>query len=142
MNVQTILKQKGRTVSTIEPHLTIADAVAVLRNQGIGALVVSRDGASVAGILSERDVVQGLAEHGPQLLGQTIDSLMTRRVYTCTPDDTIADLMGLMTERRIRHLPVIEGGALSGIVSIGDVVKNRLDEMEWEASELRQFISG
>ena len=142
MNVEAILRSKGRTVATVRPEATIRDAVALLRREKIGALVVSRDGAVVDGILSERDIVHALVEHGAALLGLTVSALMTRRVFTCTPRDGMADLMGLMTEHRIRHLPVIEDGRLSGIVSIGDVVKSRLDEVEWEASSLRSFIAG
>jgi CBS domain-containing protein len=142
MNVETILKGKGRSVTTIAPEATIAEAVATLRRQGIGALVVSRSGTSVDGILSERDIVHALADRGTGLLELPVSALMTSKVYTCTPRDSLADLMGLMTERRIRHLPVVEDGGLSGIVSIGDVVKMRLDEVEYEASSLRSFIAG
>ena len=142
MNVETILRGKGRSVVTIAPEASIGEAVALLREKGIGALVVSRDGRSVDGILSERDIVHALADHGIRLLGVAVSALMTRRVFTCTPRDSTADLMALMTEQRVRHLPVTQHGALGGIVSIGDVVKNRLDEVESEATSLRQFIAG
>ena len=141
MNVEAILKGKGRSVMTIAPTATVGDAVDLLREKGIGALVVSSDGATVAGILSERDVVHALADRGAGLLALQVSALMTRHVFTCQPGDSIAELMAEMTERRIRHLPVIENGRLAGIVSIGDVVKNRLDEIEAEASSLRQFIT-
>ena len=141
MHVEAILKGKGRAVATIAPDASIADAVDLLTKKGIGALVVSRDGSDVAGILSERDIVHALANRGGQVLELAVSALMTRHVYTCQPDDTIADLMVKMTERRIRHLPVVERGKLAGIVSIGDVVKNRVDEVEEEASSLRQFIT-
>jgi CBS domain-containing protein len=142
MNVDTILRAKGDTVTLVTPQTSITEAVAVLRREGIGALVVSRDGAAVDGILSERDVVHGLARLGPQLLDAKVEQLMTRRVFTCTPRDSIADLMAEMTKRRIRHIPVVQDGELAGIISIGDVVKARLDEMEYETSSLRSFIAG
>jgi CBS domain-containing protein len=142
MNVEAILKGKGRSVATVAPDATIGEAVNDLRRRGIGALVVSRDGATVDGILSERDIVHALADRGTRLLDLPVSALMTARVFTCTPRDSIAELMAMMTERRIRHLPVIEDGRLSGIVSIGDVVKMRLDEVEYEASSLRSFIAG
>jgi CBS domain-containing protein len=141
MNVETILKGKGRTVATVAPDATITAAVDLLRKKGIGALVVSRDGGDVAGILSERDVVHALAERGAKTLDLPVSALMTPHVYTCKPDDTVAELMAMMTARRIRHLPVVENGRLAGIVSIGDVVKYRVDEVEEEASSLRQFIT-
>jgi CBS domain-containing protein len=142
MNVEAILRRKGDHVATIAPGATIAAAAAMLRREGIGALVVSRDGASVDGIISERDIVQGLAELGAGLLDSTVETLMTRRVFTCSPRDNVADLAAEMTERRIRHIPVLRDGALAGIVSIGDVVKARLDEMADETSSLRSFIAG
>jgi len=142
MNVDAILRAKGDTVTLVTPQAPIAEAVAVLRREGIGALVVSRDGATVDGILSERDVINGLARLGPQLLEAKVEQLMTRRVFTCAPRDSIADLMAEMTKRRIRHIPVLQDGELAGIISIGDVVKARLDEMEYETSSLRSFIAG
>ncbi len=142
MNVEAILRDKGEKVVTIPPQATIAVAAATLRREGVGALVVSGDGESVEGILSERDIVQALAELGRNLLDAKVEALMTRRVFTCTPRDAIADLAAEMTQRRIRHIPVLRDGALAGIVSIGDVVKARLDEMEYETSSLRSFIAG
>jgi CBS domain-containing protein len=141
MNVETILNTKGRSVVTIAPEATIGEAVALLKGKGIGAIVVSADGTTVAGILSERDVVHALADRGPAVMAIPVSALMTRHVFTCQPNDGIAELMAEMTKRRIRHLPVVEGGRLAGIVSIGDVVKNRLDEVESEATSLRQFIT-
>jgi CBS domain-containing protein len=142
MNVDAILRAKGNSVATIPPDATVARAVHELRTRGIGALVVSEDGRRVAGILSERDIVHALAEHGAALLAMKVDTLMTRRVVTCTPEDTVSDLMARMTERRFRHLPVMRDGALIGIVSIGDLVKNRIDEVQFEADSLRSFIAG
>jgi CBS domain-containing protein len=143
MNVETILRTKGRDVATIGPEATIGEAVQRLGARGIGALVVvSADGVQVEGILSERDIVLGLADRGAALLAERVGDRMTRRVHTCTPEDAVEDLMGMMTQKRIRHLPVLKDGALCGIVSIGDVVKNRLDEIEFEASSLRSMIAG
>jgi len=142
MNVEAILRSKGSGVATIPPETTIAAAIRELRSRGIGALVVSEDGHSVAGILSERDIVHALAEHGAELLKLTVDRLMTRRVVTCRPEDTVSELMARMTERRFRHLPVLKDGALCGIISIGDLVKNRIEEVEFEADSLRHFIAG
>jgi CBS domain-containing protein len=142
MNVETILRGKGDRVAIVSPDASIAVAVAMLRHEGIGALVVSRDGRTVDGILSERDIIHGLAGLGAGLLDAKVEQLMTRRVFTCSPRDTIAELASEMTQRRIRHIPVLRDGALAGIVSIGDVVKARLDEMEYETSSLRSFIHG
>jgi len=141
MHVETILRNKGRSVTTIAPEARISAAVALLRRHAIGALVVSRDGAAIDGILSERDIVAALADHGAATLDLAVRDLMSREVITCRRDDAIADLAALMTERRIRHLPVVDRGALVGIVSIGDVVKNRIDEVENEASSMREFIA-
>src|SRR5271154_3606432 len=142
MNVEAILRGKGRAVATIRPDQTITAALAALRDRNIGALAVSEDGESVDGIISERDVVHGLADHGSELLSLKVAEVMTRHVTTCNPDDSVADLMAEMTTRRIRHLPVVHDGRLAGIVSIGDLVKNRLDEIENEARSLRSFIAG
>jgi CBS domain-containing protein len=142
MNVETILKAKGRQVVTIAPDAAVAEAVQLLRRMGIGALVVSADAKRADGILSERDIVHALADRGTQVLELRVSDLMTRRVVMCAPGDTIAELMAEMTRSRIRHLPVVEHGRLVGLVSIGDVVKNRLEEMEFETTSLRQFIAG
>jgi len=142
MNVEAILKRKGTQVTTIAPDATVSAALDLLRAKAIGAVVVSADGSAPDGILSERDIVRGLANHGASLLDQRVSQVMTRNVITCSPHDKIADLMGLMTERRIRHLPVMRQGRLAGIVSIGDVVKNRLDEIEFEADSLKTYIAG
>jgi CBS domain-containing protein len=141
MNVETILRTKGRDVATIRSDATVADCVRELRHRGVGALVVSADGKHLDGIISERDIVHALADRGSALLTLRIDALMTRKVQTCAPDDTVGDLMERMTERRIRHLPVVEDGILCGLVSIGDLVKNRLEEVVSEADSLRSFIA-
>jgi CBS domain-containing protein len=142
MNVETILHTKGRAVAMIKPDETVGAAVAELISRNIGALVVSEDGESVDGIISERDIVHALAARGTDLLSLKIAEIMTRPVVTCDPADSVEQLMAEMTNRRIRHFPVVRDGRLRGIVSIGDVVKSRLDEVEYEARSLRSFIAG
>jgi CBS domain-containing protein len=142
MNVETILRNKGDWVATIRPDATIADAIETLNRERIGALVVSADGNSVDGVLSERDIVIALDDYGQALLSRPVDEIMTRNVATCDPGDTVRELMAEMTHRRFRHIPVVKDGRLRGIVSIGDLVKNRLDEVEFEANSLRSFIAG
>ena len=142
MNVEGILHAKGATVVTIRPDQTIADLVRGLREERIGAMVVSEDGRSVLGIISERDVVRGLADRGTRIMDASVGELMTRDVVACTPRDTVKQVMSEMTRRRIRHLPVVADGVLCGIVSIGDVVKNRLEEMETETNVLREVFIG
>ena len=141
MNVETILTGKGRDVLTIAPDATIADAVRMLEARRVGAVVVSADGKAVSGILSERDIVHGLAKHGDALLDRRVEEFMTSDVETCAGGDTDREVLALMTERRFRHLPVVENGALAGIVSIGDVVKSRLDGIAIEAEAMRDYIS-
>jgi len=140
MKVGSILKAKGASVATTAPDATIATIVWELKSKGIGALVVSEDGATVLGLISERDIVYGLAEHGAKLPGMRVSQLTTRSVVTCTPEDIITRAMALMTHHRVRHIPVIEDGKLRGIISIGDVVKHRLDELELEANILREAL--
>ena len=142
MNVETILDNKGRAVTTIRPDDTVGAAVEALVSRNIGALVASEDGERVDGIISERDIVHALAHRGSGLLSLTVAEVMTRSVVTCDPTRSVGELMAEMTNRRIRHLPVVRNGRLCGIVSIGDVVKNRLDEIEYEAKSLRSFIAG
>jgi len=142
MNVEMILRNKGNWVATIRPDATVGEAVDILNRERIGALVVSEDGEVVDGILSERDIVIALAGDGEDLLSRPVDDIMSRTVITCDPSDSIGELMAEMTNRRTRHFPVVAGGRLIGIVSIGDLVKSRLDEVEFEASSLRSFIAG
>jgi CBS domain-containing protein len=142
MNVETILRNKGNWVATVRPDATLAEAIDILNRKRIGALVVSEDGEAVDGILSERDIVIALAEHGEDLLSRRVRNIMTPTVITCDPSDTVVELMAEMTNRRIRHFPVVADGRLCGIVSIGDLVKSRLDEVEFEANSLRSFIAG
>jgi CBS domain-containing protein len=142
MNVETILRNKGRAVATIRPDETVGAVVDMLISRNIGAVVVSGNGESVDGIISERDIVHGLTDRGGDLLSLKVADVMTRQVVTCELSDTVEQLMSEMTNRRFRHFPVVEDGRLCGIVSIGDVVKNRLDEVEYEARSLRSFIAG
>jgi CBS domain-containing protein len=140
MKVRAILDTKGRRVITIRPEASVSTAVHRLVLERIGALVVSEDGHKALGIISERDIVRALAESGSDLItsGRHVTELMEHNVITCTPEDSIKQVMAEMTRRRVRHLPVIEGGGLAGIVSIGDVVKSRLEEVELEADVLRE----
>jgi len=143
MNVQAILSRKGTAVATVQPSATMAQATASLRDHGIGALVVSANGRTIDGILSERDVVRALAAHGSSTLGRDVASAMSANVVVCQRDDTVDQLMAMMTDRRIRHLPVLDTHAeLAGIISIGDVVKARLGELELENNQLHDYIHG
>ncbi len=141
MLVATILNEKGSTVATIHGASTLSEAAAELRLRGVGALVVSTDGRTIEGILSERDIVIRLAERGEGALGEQVASVMTTPVRTCEPSDRCDDLMRTMTEHRMRHLPVLVNGDLSGIVSIGDIVKARVQELESEARTLHDYIT-
>jgi CBS domain-containing protein len=140
MTVKTILAAKGGEVVTIEPTTQLSAAAKRLAERRIGALVVTGADRRVVGILSERDIVQELAAHGAAALDTPLADVMTRKVVTCSPSDTVSSLMGRMTQGKFRHLPVIEQGKLVGIVSIGDVVKHRLEQMEREQSALRDYI--
>ena len=140
VKVKDLVSRKGANVATIGPDASVADVAAALTDRRIGALVVSADGASVDGIVSERDIVAALAREGSSALEASVRDLMVTDVATCAPNDTVASLMAVMTERRIRHLPVIDGGRLAGIVSIGDVVKARVDELEEDKDRLHEYI--
>jgi CBS domain-containing protein len=142
MQVMQILKEKGAEVTTMAADASIADAIRTLNEKRIGAIVVANRRGDVEGILSERDLIHAVAERGADFLTARIADLMTRHVFTCTPETSIEELMRQMTLRRIRHLPVLRDGQLCGIVSIGDVVKNRLLELETEATTLREYIGG
>lgn len=138
--VSGILKHKGHRVVTVAPQQTIASVVEVLTENRIGAApVVSEDGQLV-GIVSERDIIRGLSEHREALLRLPVERLMTREVRTCSFEDRVCDLAQVMTLQRFRHLPVVEAGTLHGIVSIGDVVKQRLEEVEIEVEDLQRYI--
>lgn len=137
MKVENVLRTKGHEVETASPHDSVPMAIHRLISRGIGAVVVSNDGEHLDGVLSERDVVRGLSKYGALVLEKSIGELMSREVPVCSPSDTLTHVMAEMTRTRHRHLPVVDGGRLCGIISIGDVVKNRLEEMELEASVLR-----
>ena len=142
MFVQSILAAKGADVATIAPEATVRDAVALLNERKVGALVVSTDGRRIDGILSERDVVRGLGAHAAAALDLSVSVLMSRDVRTCAYKDTLEQLMWLMTAQRVRHLPVADAdGLLAGIVSIGDVVKHRLGQLESENQALYEYIT-
>ena len=140
MNVNDLLRSKGADVETIPPTATIADAARVLAVRRIGALVVSSGDGLIEGILSERDIVRLVAEQGPTSLDEPVSRAMTAEVRTCTREDPVEDLMAVMTDHRIRHLPVSTGGRLDGIVSIGDVVKHRVQHLETERRQLTEYI--
>ncbi|MDA0239888.1 MAG: CBS domain-containing protein [Proteobacteria bacterium] len=140
MNVSQILKTKGQRVITATTETTIRAVMDVLAHEGIGAIIIADDGGHVDGIISERDIVRGLAERGETVLDGPARDLMTKRVITCGLEDKIDELMQQMTENRIRHLPVIDNLALVGVISIGDVVKFRVDELENETTMLRDYI--
>jgi CBS domain-containing protein len=141
MQVRHILRDKGREVVTISADATLSEASRLLARKRIGALVVRDRDGQLSGILSERDIVRAVAEASVNALPQTVSAHMTRSVETCTESDSVDDLMEVMTNRRLRHLPVIEEGRLCGIVSIGDVVKTRIDETVREANTLREYIA-
>jgi CBS domain-containing protein len=142
MQVMQILKDKGADVVTMTADETIAQAAQVLRERRIGAIVVIGPRGELQGILSERDVVRCLAQRGAESLDERVGAVMTSPVITCEGDTSLEDLMRLMTNRRIRHLPVVRNGRLGGIISIGDVVRFRLMELESETETLREYIGG
>lgn len=140
MRIADILERKGGTVHSVQPWTTVADTVARLAEAGVGALLVRDGDGAVRGIVSERDIVLALRKHGAALLAMEAGAVMTRKVHTCTPDETVAHAMAQMTVGRYRHLPVLDRGVLVGIVSIGDLVKNRVSEMEMETGVLRDVV--
>jgi CBS domain-containing protein len=143
MTVTAILKQKGSSqVMTLKPDATIADCAMALAEHRIGALVVSRDGRTMDGIISERDVVRALADQGAACLSKPVSAVMTRNVETCDKAERSANLLRRMTAGRFRHMPVIEDGQLTALISIGDVVKYRISEMEMEKTALEDMIRG
>lgn len=141
MHVAGLLKSKGDDVATVAPSSTVGVVVAALAERKVGALVVSEDGRRVDGIVSERDVVRALAEQGSAALDAEVATIMTREVVTCDMSTTVDELSTLMTEGRYRHVPVVVDGALSGIVSIGDVVKSHIRDLEQEKQTLHEYIS-
>ena len=140
MQISQLLRHKGREVATIAGSESVRTALGLLAEKGIGALVVSADGRHVEGIVSERDVARGLHEHGAGLLAEPVSSVMTAEVHTCPPTASVHDLAQTMTDHRVRHVPVVDDDVLIGIVSIGDVVKARLDELEAEQRHMVDYI--
>jgi len=141
MRVSDLLATKGRDVATISQERTVNDAIQVLRERGIGALVVTGPTPPLVGIVSERDVVRAVAARGAAALDETVTEIMSSTVTTCDEDTAVEILMGLMTERRIRHVPVVHDGSLVGMISIGDVVKARFDQLEHEKKDLLDYVS-
>jgi CBS domain-containing protein len=142
MRIQDVLRVKGEQVFSIDPDATITELVAELADRSVGALLVRGPDGSVAGIVSERDVVRRLNDEGAEVLNATVSSIMTTTVTTCTAQDAVDELMRLMTNRRIRHVPVLRDGELAGLISIGDVVKHRIGELEHERENLIGYIAG
>lgn len=142
MIVRNILQYKGSKVVSTHPEASIAEAAKMLFSNRIGAALVIDGGNTIVGIFSERDIVRGMAVHGDQVEKMKVADLMSRNVLTCSPNDRLEKLMATMTTNRVRHLPVVEDGALIGIVTIGDVVKNRLEEATMEVSSLRDYVAG
>jgi CBS domain-containing protein len=142
MRISDVLRVKGTQVVTITPDTRVRRLLAVLAEHRIGAVVVSRDGTSVDGIASERDIVRALAARGAAVMSEPVTAIHTAEVRTVTPQTSLEDVMRMMTEHRVRHAPVVVDGRLRGIVSIGDVVKNRIDELETERAHLTDYITG
>ncbi len=140
MNVSGLLRGKGSGVVTVMPTDTASEVVAQLAQHRVGAVVVSADGGRIDGVVSERDIVRALAARGVSAMDEAASEIMTTKVFTCEPGTTVDQLMALMTERRIRHVPVLVDGELAGIVSIGDVVKDRISDLETETEVLHQYI--
>jgi len=141
MTVENILRTKGRDVVTIEPDRTLAEAARLLSDRKIGAVIVRDTFRPVAGILSERDIVRAVATRGAGALEEPVSRSMTEKVVTCSVHSAINDLMEMMTDGKFRHVPVVEGGGLAGIVSIGDIVKHRLAQVEAETRAMRDYIA-
>jgi CBS domain-containing protein len=141
MIVNRILSIKGNNVVSIEPDRTLGEAAKLLSDRKIGALLVCDDRQPVSGIVSERDIVRAISDHGAQALSEPVSRFMTERVVTCTTKTQINDIMEIMTREKFRHVPVVENGSLMGIVSIGDVVKLRLEEIEAEAEAIKEYIA-
>ena len=142
MRISDVLRVKGTEVVTVTPDTTVRRLLAVLAEHRIGAVVVSRDGTSVDGIASERDIVRALTKRGAAVMSEPVTAIYTAEVYTVTPQTSLEDVMRMMTVHRVRHAPVVVDGGLRGIVSIGDVVKNRIDELETERAALTDYITG
>jgi CBS domain-containing protein len=141
MRIADVLRTKGSTVATVEPGTTVTELLAALAEHNIGAMLVLAPDGSLAGIVSERDVVRRLNEHGASVLGSPVSEIMTSELFTCRPEEEVDSLTVLMTERRIRHVPVVDGDRLIGIVSIGDVVKSRIEKLEQDQQQLEAYIT-
>ncbi len=141
MNVASILRQKGRAVTTAGPGMTLLDVAQKLAAKRIGAIVVVGARGEIEGIISERDIIRALSRNGPEGVTRPISEFMTSSVVTCQETDTLDELMAMMTAKRFRHLPVVTDGALVGIISIGDVVKHHVAEVEMEAMAMRDYIT-
>ena len=141
MRITDVLRVKGTRIVTVTPDTTVRQLLAVLAEHGIGAVIVSADGTSVDGIASERDIVRAFAKRGAAAMSEPVTAIYTAEVHTVTPETQIEEVMRMMTERRVRHAPVVLDGSLRGIVSIGDVVKNRIDELETERAALTDYIT-
>jgi CBS domain-containing protein len=141
MIVSDLLDVKGTTVATVASDATVGEVVAELVRHRVGALVVASDGRHIEGIVSERDIVQRLSELHMEFLEEPVASIMSASVRVCSPTDDVESIMNLMTEHRIRHVPVVEDGQLSGIISIGDVVKSRIQDLEKDRNELMEYIT-
>ena len=142
MRITDVLRGKGTQVVTVPPDTKVRRLLEVLAEHGIGAAVVSHDGTSVDGIVSERDIVRAFAKRGAAVMSEPVTAIYTAEVHTITPDISLDDVMLMMTERRVRHAPVVVDGVLRGIVSIGDVVKSRIGELETERAALTNYITG
>ena len=140
MTVSVILANKGREVVSIEPNASLAEAVRLLAEKRIGAAVILGADRRLAGIISERDIVRVLAERGAAVLDEPVSRTMTRKVESCNESETVAQIMERMTEGKFRHMPVVDQGQVVGVVSIGDIVKHRLHEMERELTAMRDYI--
>ena len=142
MRIRDLLRVKGTEIVTVTPDIRVRRLLAVLAEHRIGAVVVSHDGTSVDGIVSERDIVRALAEQGAAVLSEPVTAIYTAEVHTVTPQTSLEEVMRMMTVHRMRHAPVVVDGGLAGIVSIGDVVKSRIDELETERATLTDYITG
>lgn len=141
MTIAAVLARKGNEVVMADESMSIRDVVGLLHQRSIGAVLITNESSDVIGVLSERDVIHGLATHGPALLDMPARTIMTSPVITCRPTDSVRQVLTLITERRFRHVPVVEDGRLVGLVSIGDLVKRRIEDVEQEAEALKSYIA-
>ena len=139
MIVSEILKKKGRNAVTTYPTLTIRDAISLFMERKVGAVLVCAPSGKILGLLTERDVLHGIAEYGPEALDMKVETVMTRKIHTCTPSDQLSYVMALMMQNLVRHIPVVDNGELKGIISAMDTIRNRLDEAQLEVDTLRDY---